>query len=73
MFGTKQAKRERQRAIFLLLQSEGSMTASEIAERLRVPRSTIYRDLPDLDARNIQLDEDAAGRLSISRWNRVRP
>lgn len=65
MFGSKQAKEERlAREAALLEQQERSV--ADLAEEIGVPRSTIWRDLTDLEDRGILLQEDN-GKLSLFR------
>lgn len=68
MFGNKREKHERLDRIIELLTQYESLSAAQIAQKLRVPRSTIMRDLPLLEARGIYLHEDEHGRLSLIRW-----
>jgi predicted DNA-binding transcriptional regulator YafY len=68
MFGSKQGKQERL-AQYRELLSEEELTQAQIAKRLGVPRSTVLRDLADLDEQGIKLDEDECGRLRLfRRW-----
>jgi DNA-binding IclR family transcriptional regulator len=64
MFGSKQGKAERLEHEVELLKGEELLPA-QIAERLGVPRSTVMRDLPELEGRGVLLQEDRDGRLSI--------
>lgn len=66
MFGSKQGKRERLDQYEQLL-SEEELTATELAALLGVPRSTVQRDLPELEERGIRLEEDERGRLHLFR------
>ncbi len=66
MFGNKQAKLDRlQRIVEELRRHPAGLTQIELAARLRVPSSTIARDLPLLEDRGVLLQEDA-GKLSLS-------
>jgi DNA-binding IclR family transcriptional regulator len=64
MFGSKQGKADRLVQEVELLKEE-SLLPAQIAERLGVPRSTVMRDLPELEDRGVLLQEDMDGRLSI--------
>jgi len=66
MFGSKQGKDERLEQEVALLEQQ-PMRPSQIAERLGVPRSTVTRDLPELEDRGVLLQETEDGRLSIFR------
>jgi predicted DNA-binding transcriptional regulator YafY len=67
MFGSKHGKQERLAQYETLLRQE-ALTPTQIAARLGVPRSTVSRDLLDLDAAGVPIEEDERGRLRISRW-----
>jgi len=67
MFGSKQGKEERLEQEVELLEEEALLPA-QIAEHLGVPRSTVMRDLPQLEDRGVLLQEDEDGRLSIFGW-----
>jgi len=67
MFGSKQDKVERLEQEIELLEAE-ALRPAQIAERIGVPRSTVMRDLPDLEDRGVLLQEDEDGRLSIVEW-----
>ena len=66
MFGSKQGKEERLERMTDLLEQE-SLSPAQIADRLRVPRSTVTRDLPVLEERGVLLQESDDGKLSIFR------
>lgn len=66
MFGSKREKAERLEQYEEILDEE-ELTQAELAERLRVPRSTVMRDLVDLDERGVLLEEDERGKLSLFR------
>jgi predicted DNA-binding transcriptional regulator YafY len=68
MFGSKAEKEQRLARIVALLERRGALSQAEIAQLLGVPRSTILRDLPELEARRIYLHEDDQGRVSLARW-----
>lgn len=68
MFGSKEAKAERLEQIVALLERHETMSQAEIAQELGVPRSTVMRDLPQLEDRGIYLYEDDDGRVSLSHW-----
>lgn len=68
MFGSKQGKRDRLEQYEELLR-EGDLSQAQLAQRLGVPRSTVLRDLVDLEERGIQLEESEDGRLRLfRRW-----
>lgn len=64
MFGSKQGKEDRLEQEIALLEQE-SLLPAQIAERLGVPRSTVMRDLPELEERGVLLQEAEDGKLSI--------
>lgn len=66
MFGSKQGKQERL-AQYQELLDEEALTPAQIAARLGVPRSTVLRDLPELDDSGVKLDEDERGKLRLFR------
>lgn len=66
MFGSKQGKQERL-AQYQELLGEEELTQAQIAQRLGVPRSTVLRDLADLEDQGVRLDEDGGGRLRLFR------
>ncbi|MEN9934315.1 MAG: hypothetical protein RLZZ387_894 [Chloroflexota bacterium] len=68
MFGSKDAKAERLEQIVTLLERHGALSQAEIAQQLGVPRSTVMRDLPQLEERGIYLHEDERGKVSLARW-----
>lgn len=66
MFGSKRGKQQRlERMVDLLHSHPGGLPQSEIARQLRVPRSTIHRDLVALEKRGMLLAEDPRGRISL--------
>lgn len=68
MFGSKQGKQERLSQYEELL-SEGDLTPAQLAARLGVPRSTVLRDLPDLEEQGVLLAEEEDGKLCLfHRW-----
>jgi len=68
MFGSKQGKQERLEQYQQLLSEEG-LTPAQLAAKLGVPRSTVLRDLPELDDSGVKLDEDEHGKLRLfRRW-----
>ncbi len=68
MFGNKQEKQERLAQIAeALAQSPDGLTQSELAQWLQIPRPTLHRDLPTLEALGILLAEDDRGRLTLFR------
>ncbi|MBX0330203.1 helix-turn-helix domain-containing protein [Oscillochloris sp. ZM17-4] len=66
MFGSKQGKQERLGQYAELLGDEG-LSQAEVARRLGVPRSTVMRDLVDLEEQGVQIEEDEEGKVRISR------
>ena len=66
MFGNKREKQERLDQYAAML-GEQALSQAEMAKRLGVPRSTVMRDLTDLDDQGIQLEEDAQGHVRLSR------
>ena len=68
MFGSKQARVERLEQIVALLEQHDTLSQAEIAQQLDVPRSTILRDLPQLEDRGVYLSEDDQGKISLARW-----
>ncbi len=68
MFGSKQGKRERLEQYRQLLEQE-ELTQAQIAARLGVPRSTVMRDLVDLEDQGLRLEETESGKLRLfRRW-----
>ena len=68
MFGSKQGKQERL-AQYQELLSEEALTPAQIAAKLGVPRSTVLRDLPELEEKGVRLEEEESGRLRLfRRW-----
>lgn len=68
MFGDKKSKQDRLERYEDLL-GEGELSQAELARRLGVPRSTVMRDLVDLEERGVQLEETEDGRLRLfRRW-----
>ncbi|MCX7839997.1 MAG: helix-turn-helix domain-containing protein [Anaerolineae bacterium] len=66
MFGSKQGKQQRLEQWVDLLQNHPTgLSPSEIARQLRVPRSTVHRDLIALEKRGVLLAEDSRGRISL--------
>lgn len=67
MFGSKQGKQERLARYQELLGAE-ELTQAQIAQRLGVPRSTVLRDLADLQDHGVLIQEDPEnGRLRLHR------
>jgi predicted ArsR family transcriptional regulator len=64
MFGSKQHKHERLAQYEALLREE-PRSAAQLAAELGVPRSTVLRDLPELEERGLRLVEDERGGLRI--------
>jgi predicted ArsR family transcriptional regulator len=68
MFGSKQHKHERLAQYEVLLRDE-PRSAAQLAAELGVPRSTVLRDLPELEERGLRLVEDEYGGLQLlRRW-----
>lgn len=68
MFGSKQGKQERLARYEELLDAE-ALTPAQLAARLGVPRSTVLRDLPELEEQGIKLAEEDSGKLRLfRRW-----
>ena len=66
MFGSKQGKQERLDRYTELL-SEEACTPAQLAAKLGVPRSTVLRDLPQLEERGVKLEEEESGTLRLFR------
>lgn len=66
MFGNKREKAERLEQYEQLLEQE-ELTQAQLAERLNIPRSTVMRDLVDLDERGVLFEEDEGGKVRLSR------
>lgn len=65
MFGSKQDKQDRLAQIVELLRHyPDGLSQAELAEHLRVPRSTIARDLPVIEEQGTFLQE-ANGKISL--------
>lgn len=68
MFGSKQGKQDRLAQYEKLLDAE-ALTPAQIAARLGLPRSTVLRDLPELEEQGVRLEEEESGRLRLfRRW-----
>ncbi len=68
MFGNKQGKQERLERYRTVL-GDKSLSPAQIAAKLGVPRSTVLRDLPELEEQGIRLEEAEDGKLRIfHRW-----
>jgi predicted DNA-binding transcriptional regulator YafY len=67
MFGSKQEKEDRLGQYVEILKEHAELSQAELAQLLGVPRSTVLRDLPELEDRGVYLQEDE-GKLSLSRW-----
>lgn len=68
MFGSKQGKQERL-AQYQKLLSQEELSPAQLAAKLGVPRSTVLRDLPELDDSGVKLEEDEQGKLRLfRRW-----
>ncbi len=68
MFGSKKGKQERLEQYSELL-GEADLSQAELARRLGVPRSTVMRDLAELDDQGVLIEENEEGRMRLSlRW-----
>jgi DeoR/GlpR family transcriptional regulator of sugar metabolism len=68
MFGNKQDKQKRLERMAKVIETHtGGISQSAIARELGVPRCTVKRDLPALEAKGILLSEDGRGWLSLFR------
>lgn len=68
MFGNKPGKQERLERYEDLL-DESELSQAELARRLGVPRSTVMRDLVELEEQGVHLEEAGDGRLRLfRRW-----
>lgn len=72
MFGSKRQKQERLDNYKGLLQDGEWHTQSELADELDVSRSTVFKDLPDLEERGVPLEQDDNNRIRLSYWWRRR-
>ncbi len=68
MFGSKHEKAKRLERIAELLEERNELSPAQIADYLGVPRSTVLRDLPELEERGIILQEGENGKISLARW-----
>lgn len=66
MFGNKQDKKLRLDQYAALLQENPELSQAELAKLLGVPRSTVGRDLLELEERGVYLQEND-GKLSLFR------
>lgn len=66
MFGNKTDKAKRMEHTATLLEQQ-ELSPAKLAQKLGVPRSTVLRDLTALEDREIYLQEDERGRLSLFR------
>lgn len=64
MFGSKQGKEARLDREVELLEQHEELTVAQLAEKVGVPRKTIYSDLADQEARGVLLQEED-GKVSI--------
>ncbi|OQY92930.1 MAG: hypothetical protein B6D41_07955 [Chloroflexi bacterium UTCFX4] len=65
MFGDKQAKRERLAKLVDLVQQRPGISQAELARKLNVNRSTIFKDLVTLSELGVRLSQDDNGGLYI--------
>lgn len=68
MFGSKQQKQDRLDNLTENLLDGEWHTQSQLANDLNVPRSTIFKYLPDLEDRGVHLEEDDKNRVRLSNW-----
>lgn len=66
MFGSKQDKAERLEREIAILMTVQEISVAELAERIGVPRKTIYSDLLALNDKGVLLQEDN-GKISMYR------
>jgi Mn-dependent DtxR family transcriptional regulator len=59
----RRAKRERLEAIWQAVEREPGIRPGRVARRLCIPRSSVTRALPALEADGLLLSEDGRGRL----------
>lgn len=73
MFGRKDKKQERLDLIQEIVQTDVSgVTQAELARRCGSTRSTIHKDLAELEKRGVILAEDETGKLHWPFWLRRR-
>jgi predicted DNA-binding transcriptional regulator YafY len=65
MFGDKQAKRERLAKLVDMVQQRPGISQAELARKLNVNRSTIFKDLVTLSELGVRLSQDDNGGLYI--------
>ena len=65
MFGDKQAKQARLEQMARAIERQPGITQAELARQMRMPRSTVKRDLPAMERAGILLSEDVRGRLAL--------
>jgi len=65
MFGDKQAKRERLAKLVDTVQQRPGISQAELARKLDVNRSTIFKDLVTLSELGVRLSQDDKGGLYI--------
>ena len=65
MFGNKQAKQQRLEQMASVIERHPDITQAELARQMKMPRSTVKRDLLAMEQAGILLTEDALGRLSF--------
>ena len=71
MFGNKKGKQVRLELIQSTIEeSDDGVTQAELARRCGSTRSTIYKDLAELEEQGITLAEDDDGRLHWPFWLR---
>ncbi len=66
MFGNKAEKRERLARLVDLVMLQPGITQAELARKLNVNRSTIFKDLTRLAELGIRLAQDDDGKLYLA-------
>lgn len=67
MFGSKRKKRDRLQRMAEIVERRKGISQAELARQLGVHRSTVGKDLVQLEERGVLLAEDERGRLSLFR------
>lgn len=66
MFGSKSGKKRRLRQEIEVIRSHGPLTAAELARAVGVNRNVVQRDLPEIEALGVYLQEDLDGRIALA-------